>query len=623
MVSATPQTPGPCPANTELLAPGSSAQLWPATMTSNYTHGYECHRRNAHSDPMCPGGSFEQLYSHYSRWRHLPNGPVEFEIQDLLTRRMFYSVNSWHGNIDSWVYTTHSATARAQDVIRTRHISAGHELRVRRWNGLDSPADPANLYDSNKQRYEVQTRLPLVRVSCREARKNLTASSITRLKKLDVPFPILPELGRKGRDKQVDVRAATLDILTSRGYRSSLPLLGNGTDSSANHRMQSQPIMVFPRNLTEHEAASLGLVVLRLENSTLQNTTGPALSHVGVYNMATCSVDARWAKGASIIENGDPNIHEHKTAVRTVVKAAPGCGELQELRQGKWRPPDDGSVSRISLQADWFQHRLSPPLSSANFVHSVRPGGTNQGFLTNTTSVEALLWLMLDPARGGPKQGFTDKNPHKIPHILKSMEDVIAVLVADGLSHEGLAINRNISQLIPGPNWFYSAIQQDSETLKTMVRRGPPTETFPRPAFLVDDTSERFIMRAYFGGYAIAAQDGFDFFSIALLILHALFALVHTCLVFYHGETSESWDTVAELVALASTSPPPDDPVLENTSAGIRTMRAVRRTAWVEAARPGDTPAGSEELRLRFREIGGGGRDMTRVPDVGVEYGSI
>lgn len=134
-------------------------------------------------------------------------------------------------------------------------------------------------------------------------------------------------------------------------------------------------------------------------------------------------------------------------------------------------------------------------------------------------------------------------------------------------------------------------------------------------------------MRTTFNGYVMSVDSWFDYFCVSVLSLHAIIALGHIVSILVAGKTSNAWDTIVELLSLAFLSPVPQEPLLRNASAGIKSQRTLRLQALIEA--PGDAytrvtlrgnqiPAG--ELRLRLDEFGNK-RRVGRQPVIGQVYG--
>lgn len=91
--------------------------------------------------------------------------------------------------------------------------------------------------------------------------------------------------------------------------------------------------------------------------------------------------------------------------------------------------------------------------------------------------------------------------------------------------------------------------------------------------------------------------------SLAVLGTHLLIAAIHVAIMVIGGVSSESWDNVSELVALAYNSTPhKNGSQLRNCGAGIKLKKTLNKTVEVTAVVPegGGHNAQPEELQLLF-----------------------
>jgi hypothetical protein len=540
-------------------------------------------------DPFCPGGAYRQLYSHYSSWWNWPDLMlVQFELQDNNMRKTLYNLDSTNEGTDTWSYTTYGVTAQLQDAMRGFYARSLQSLSA---ESPFTPPQPLHLSWSNQQRFEVETKAPFVRVSCVGVQGELSSLNQTT----NVNFTILPEFSTAASPSykytEVDITAAMQEFFSKRGI--------NTLDN------QTAPILSIPISLGDNGAASLGLVILRQEN------------HSNPFSLATCSIDARWADAHSIIRSQDGNVPlEHEYAanrVRTLVETEITSAPPSKIWLDSFEPPNDGSLQPIQLMPGWYD------LLATLIPESYIPAGRPTGYAANRTTLESLLELILLPEHGGPLSNFSyDINSTtETEAVTKGMESLISLYIADGLSRHANHFNLDASHLlVTSPT---NGMDTSNITLvRTIVRQGEPIESFSRPAMLSADNSTRFVMRAYYTGYVITAQDWFDYLSLAILLLHALMALVHTVWIVYYARTSDAWDTITEFISLAQASPVPEEGLLDNTCAGIRTFKTMGRTMWVEVA--GEDATG-EELRLRLGEKQEITRDERLQIGVEKEYG--
>ncbi len=85
-------------------------------------------------------------------------------------------------------------------------------------------------------------------------------------------------------------------------------------------------------------------------------------------------------------------------------------------------------------------------------------------------------------------------------------------------------------------------------------------------------------LRAQVKGYAYAINEQTSIqFSLAILICYIVIATLHLIWLLGTGLISTSWDTMNEVITIALTSqPPPSLYVLQNTSAGISTIKTLK-----------------------------------------------
>ncbi|KAK3988870.1 heterokaryon incompatibility protein-domain-containing protein [Cladorrhinum sp. PSN332] len=118
-------------------------------------------------------------------------------------------------------------------------------------------------------------------------------------------------------------------------------------------------------------------------------------------------------------------------------------------------------------------------------------------------------------------------------------------------------------------------------------------------------------------GYAIKPNAWFGYLSMAILLIHALIAIGHLCVLIVAPCIKQGvvfgnmWESVPELLALALNLEPPTlrgEHGLENTCAGIDRGPALRLTSWIEDV--GNAAGhGTEQLQLRLgtaRRMAGG-----------------
>jgi hypothetical protein len=171
-----------------------------------------------------------------------------------------------------------------------------------------------------------------------------------------------------------------------------------------------------------------------------------------------------------------------------------------------------------SLQPEWYD-LLSPSISDTAIANTSSSANVTSGS-SNRTLLERLLQWASFPVVG-------QDSDYQVGFQLAGIEIVISMLVADGLSRVGWQSHRETWQFFPP--WAYSKWDKTIENLaRTMVCIGDPVETFSLPSILLDNKSTRLMMRAKFTGYVMAATGWFDYLAVAIILLHALIATIHT-----------------------------------------------------------------------------------------------
>jgi hypothetical protein len=553
-------------------------------------------------DSNCPSAGYVPLYQHYSTWwTHSDFQLLDFQLQDTNIRKVIYGVSDDNRIVDSWSYTSHSLSATMQDAVRNLHMNALYYLKDRK---PISPPGPVFLDLAETKRFELNTKVPAVRTVCLDqGRVDFENGSIV------MRFPVIREFEWLWYMKdnewtcdydEIDVAPVVRQHLLSRG------ILSNSTSfDTAFAANQTLRILTIPVAIWNNTASSLGLSILKRRNETSTQWSG-----------AACSIDARWAKGRTILQafsGSDLLMHEYVSGkVRNVVQTQLDVSGSQTLSSQAFKPPDEGTLSTIHIDPSWYE-LLAPVVSEWQVT-----GEVSNAPPTNQTTLERLLELVLPPE---PEDfpGFTGSS------YIRNLEHVISTVFVDGLSRWGGTFNQHPSRFLQ-PGWPWGDWSVHDETLaRTMIRTGEPVESFAGPSLLAGGNTTRMMMRAYFTGYAMAATGWFDYFCIAILLTHALIALAHTIWVVWHGQTSGAWDSIPELIALSQKSPSPPDPILSNTSTGIRSIKTMGQMAWIEAGtRTSQTSHSgqkiSEELRLRFRESSES-RDSDLKPLAGKIYG--
>ena len=239
----------------------------------------------------------------------------------------------------------------------------------------------------------------------------------------------------------------------------------------------------------------------------------------------TCTIDSRLAPATMT------------TSAQAVVVGDPlGWWNLATYGAGNTYP-------RISIAPDWAKY-LNPVTSPDNST-------AFQSMLKITG-----LWNVDQVVDAEDAQ-------HKV-------ESLLSLAVANGLARRDYG--RGLAGSLRGdPNGLSTGDLTIGEWAKQMM----PAHGRPMgpggAAFTVtpseENNSTKFTMKTTTNGYAYSSKGSAARFAIFVLLLHAVIAVCHWIYTFWSKQSSSSWDSIAELVALAMNSRPSD--VFVNTGAGI------------------------------------------------------
>ncbi|KAI0878883.1 hypothetical protein GGS24DRAFT_441060 [Hypoxylon argillaceum] len=597
-VLATPRTSPWAIGGGSFWLNGSEAQLWPTNLDGDALQNYNCSTTEAKIyDPRCPSAGYDFLYQHFKTWWQYPDmhSLLEFNLQDYSMVKRIYASVSDNPGYDTYAVTSHWATAMLQDAKRDLYDRSLIWLRDHhRWD----PPYPGYLDLASNKTFSVQTQVPIVRTACM-SNLSINITKDTLASPIYIPFPARIDDWNIPREwdsnilnspvpyysREVDTVAAIQQYLQSKGLL-ILQKDGNRTLSST-----IPAVVAIPIDLPYDPVAGteLGIIILELN----ANTT--------IFNSFACTIDAFWKPGQSLIEStarSNRGYHEfRKDRVRNVVTT--DLDFLDAVSTDPWRD--------IRINSSWYE-LLSPTLPDSADYGSLRSGQVPSA--TSRSLMERLLEVVLYPLFEWPLDG--------LPSV-RSVEYAISSYFADGLSRCGSTIQNDASGIV-GWGTFRP---DDNAMARSLVFKGSPRRqgVSAKPDLLMSHNATEMLMSTVFTGYLLATIGSFDYFAVAVLLLHAAMALSYTMLVVLsRPEIMEALDTIPEMIAMAQNSPPPDNDGLKNTCAGIRNIKTLGRIAIMETSQALDGSDGNEELVLRFL---GQSRDVRKIPAVGQKYGSV
>ena len=301
----------------------------------------------------------------------------------------------------------------------------------------------------------------------------------------------------------------------------------------------SQPNLSYNSSVIDYYPSAFLTIQIPRAGSTVEGT------------VFACSVDARWAQGNNV-----------GTSVRSVTDNSLQHGEVDSnAAVFAWTdmllPIDDGTWQTVDLDLSWLEVLTPPLVTSPNNtgLSSAVPFPENLG-LPGWTTLSALFQLAGYDGSAGNLEDASD--------LGKITEEIIALLVADGMSRVGFAQNSGtVDQIGDFDQNYFDWISDWSSMVLALVSNGaainPPTPE--EPTFGLQWT-------VTITGYSYLADSLAYYLALTVLFVYMALALSHIVYTVRKRWYSDIWDTVPEMVALCQTSPPSG--LLDNTSSGIR-----------------------------------------------------
>ncbi len=290
------------------------------------------------------------------------------------------------------------------------------------------------------------------------------------------------------------------------------------------------------------------------------NTIGALItfppSWPGGSNLLTCAVDARW-------------IAVTLQSTRNVMKVVTG-------QPAGW--PGVGlcnsSLPSINVTSEWAQY-LNPHIQDTN--------KTVFQTLVENAGVQTSKW----------------QNDSAFPPSVT--ESILTLLVTNGLSR--IASSATLQgQLKDCPDnrcnglcdrWCLDMMPNQNQVL------GYGGDIYNLSGTPDQSKLSKFTVHVDVNGYAYSMRGATIFLSCAVLVLYCFLAVVHSIFVLTKKTSSNAWDSVSEVTALAMQSQPTE--VLKNTSAGISTTSLFSNL--VKVVRTGTN---KDHLELDFGDRGPG-----------------
>ncbi|CAF9908483.1 MAG: hypothetical protein GOMPHAMPRED_006176 [Gomphillus americanus] len=160
------------------------------------------------------------------------------------------------------------------------------------------------------------------------------------------------------------------------------------------------------------------------------------------------------------------------------------------------------------------------------------------------------------------------------------VEAVLAVVFADALSREGSLEALDVDLSRHWHDWRIQNADHNDDLANRIFANNEPYKRPEQNSLTLQEAKVTILGLAYMA----SAQS--DYLAIAVLCVHILLALLHIWFLIQSRESSGSWHTLTELIALAHNSQP-SRTALNNTGAGIKELETYSKVAVVRATKPG------------------------------------
>ena len=402
-----------------------------------------------------------------------------FEIIEWWNRRMYYARSRQIDFADlpgggMWIFTSHMRLSQMHRSIYDRWTSALHYLEEVHGNKYPGYS---RLEQAASTTATIEAELPAVRVTC------------DVVQTFDFPgpvllnFPVLPEHGEfSNQDPLYQTVNVTSTIVERYGEK-----IDPRSDDLASIGIQLPP--------HDGQSASLGLVIV--------NPTVGMGWNAGSQELLACSVDARWAKGKSVIQE---DLKEFQTApIYNDQRLLAIQSGLTEEFSASLVPPNDGTWRRIKITTGWFDQLASGiPAEKNNNDDKDTPRIT-----LDTVLHEAVQMVGSHSYRW-------------------AFEFVHALLIVDGISRSSCHRPQDFTGALGGLEFLFSETSEpvimekwanNSARAEQMVTSGEPKDQYHPPG------PQEFMktkMTVKLNGYAMALSGWFDYFCVAILLTHSV-----------------------------------------------------------------------------------------------------
>ncbi|RMJ00568.1 hypothetical protein CDV36_015881, partial [Fusarium kuroshium] len=299
---------------------GTENQLWPSKLEKGHSpEDGEVH---------CIAAGWEDIRDNYQTWAFDASQAVpSFEVPQGLGRKFYARTRQSNAfREETWVFTAHNDVTILQSYMYSIWSSALHYLSKKEPEYL-------RLRKASTRTATVESDLPAVRVSC----SPWTDNSNSRLSLFS--FPVLAEYNDNTDHLYEGYQVVNATDVIEREMRAN----PDSAPESPGFRVLTAGLQLPP---FPGQSASLGVIVF----TRSKRGTGRGASQA-------CSIDARWAKGKSFIQ-------ETKTTIQPVPIYYPRHLTIESEFEGgfsstSFSPPNDGTWRRVNVTSGWFD-QLTP-----------------------------------------------------------------------------------------------------------------------------------------------------------------------------------------------------------------------------------------------------------------------
>lgn len=532
---------------------GSPDEIWPSQVEFSPS-GVEpfCSFPNATNYAVCPSGGYQSMlpsrtsmFQIHNRFHDRHNvssfmfGSFAHTISSTLHNMPSFSLI---GNWRSFACETSMAGIHGMLTIYLSQLLQDWMLVVASIPYSVSQSSPSEYKYYKSAQAKATSRVPVIRVGCSDAHNVSRASN-------EIQFPFLPEYGCWSSTRTFQYK--NLNQTSSKHLRTTwIPL-------------------------PEHFGrVSTGLL---FEAPWVDERSRVILG---------CSVDARWAD-ATLSTNIDMDFP--RTSEASLKTQAPRTGTRSWPNYSAFGPVNDSSWSPIQLQQSWLDV-LTPDIE-ANYVPGEQPwhAKTLDSLLYDAMAIDDLLYHDIS------QTAFWNIMESGSLNRTVTLEWVLAIVIADGLSREGSA--RVFNTTGKPTSWTVLDYNKTTEFAHQLIGGGSPLEE----PIDVKFTKKR--VSISITGYSYKPSVLTDYLAIGTHIVYMFLALCHIVRLGFHRRISACWDSFTEFLVLVQNSRPATT-TLRNTCAGIRELRTYARVAVIRAVQANRNTSTTHvpHLELLFHE---------------------